>query len=182
MKKRPFAFVARLFSVRSMEAQSSAVDLASTEARDFSEELPESVDPATVAAENGDPVAQNDLGLKFAFGAGLHRRDQEARKWLRRAAQQGYAEAQFNLGNLCESVIPRRQISTQIDEARVEAYVWFCLAAAQGHTRAEARGETLNLQLTDAELAEGNRRVHAFQSHKEVASHSESVTISNHPH
>lgn len=134
---------------------------------DFAENSPQTVGCLERAAETGDPVAQNRFGLRLVEGAGLLRSDEEARKWLRRAAQQGYAEAQFNLGNLyqCASLRPP---SAGGCEARIEAYVWFYLAAAQGHAQAAASCEMLNLQLTDAELAEGNRRANGFECKREA--------------
>jgi TPR repeat protein len=96
----------------------------------------------------------------------MPRSDEEASRWFRRAAQQGLAEAQFHLGNLLYAA-SLRHLAIGIGEDRIEAYMWFHLAAAQGHSRAGALEETLNLQLTDAELGEGNRRVHAFQARRE---------------
>ena len=130
-------------------------------------ESAEKIERAKQAAEQGDPRAQNSFGLIFASGRGVPRNDAEASKWFRRAAQQGMAEAQFNLGNMLYTA-SSRQIARGFGEGRMEAYVWFHLAAAQGHLRAGAFEETLNLQLTDAELLEGNRRAEAFQARKEL--------------
>lgn len=134
---------------------------------DLAEDSPQVAERLERAAETGDPVAQNRFGLRLVEGSGLLRSDEQARKWLRRAAQQGYAEAQFNLGNLSQSA-SLRPSSTGVGEARIEAYVWFHLAAAQGHAQAAASCEMLNLQLTDAELAEGNRRANGFECKKEA--------------
>ncbi len=131
---------------------------------------PPDVERLERAAERGDPVAQNSVGLTHTVGGGLLRSDEEARKWLRRAAEQGYAEAQFNLGNLYQSASLRSSPAGR-GEARIEAYAWFHLAAAQGHAQAAAACEMINLQLTDAELAEGNRRADGFESKKEIPAH-----------
>ena len=98
----------------------------------------------------------------LASGLGVLKSDAEARKWLRRAAEQGDAAAQFNLGNLCHPA-GLAYLTGNIGEARIESYVWFSLAAAQGHSPAEASCEMLNLQMTDTELQEGNRRASAFR-------------------
>lgn len=45
---------------------------------------------------------------------------------------------------------------------RVEAYVWFQLAAAQGYRGSEASRDHVNILMTDAEVAEGDRRVAQF--------------------
>ncbi len=134
---------------------------------DLAEDSPETLERLERAAENGDPVAQNRFGLSLLVGTGLPRSDEQAQKWLRRAAQQGFAEAQFNLGNLYQAA-SLRPSSTGGGESRIEAYVWFQLAAAQGHAQAAASCEMVNLQLSNAEVAEGNRRANGFESKKEA--------------
>jgi len=166
-KARPFGFLGELFSLhRPGRLSSETKPEASTGYADASEALGGGV-PDRTAAEAGDPAAQNSVGIQFAFGPKCFRSDEEARRWLRRAAEQGHADAQFNLGNLFLAASVRH-LASGVSEARIEAYRWFHLAAAQGHVRARACSETLNLQLTDPELQEGNRRARAFQSRREV--------------
>jgi hypothetical protein len=50
------------------------------------------------AAEKGNAVAQNNLGLKYLNGEGIPQDDDEAVKWFLKAANQEDANAQFNLG------------------------------------------------------------------------------------
>ena len=50
------------------------------------------------AAEQGDTVAQNNLGNAYYNGEGVTKNATEAVKWYRKAAEQGYAVAQYNLG------------------------------------------------------------------------------------
>jgi hypothetical protein len=70
-----------------------------------------------------------------------------AREWLERAARKGNAEAQFRLG------VMHRQ-GQGMQEDHVGAYVWFNLAAAQGHDEArEARDDLLALLAPDEILA-----------------------------
>jgi TPR repeat protein len=101
---------------------------------------------------------ENLLGLAAAPG-----HDAEARERLSQAATQGQPDAQFNLGNLCHSISLRDRAAQAGSAGRVEAYMWYHLAATQGHVGAAAACETLNLQLSDIELQEGNRRANAFQ-------------------
>src|SRR4029078_9574062 len=56
-------------------------------------------------AEQGDPGAQNNLGMMYTHGLGVPQDDQEAVKWCRLAAKQGSTEAQFNLGVMYEDGI-----------------------------------------------------------------------------
>ena len=47
-------------------------------------------------------------------------------------------------------------------EARIEAYKWFQLSAAQGYKNSETAYATLTFKMTHADVAEGNRRVARF--------------------
>ena len=51
-----------------------------------------------LAAEQGDAMAQTNLGWMYDNGEGVPEDDTEAVKWYRKAAEQGYAMAQHNLG------------------------------------------------------------------------------------
>jgi len=46
-------------------------------------------------AANGDPAAQWALGYTYSYGIGVPKDDKEAAKWIRKAAEQGNADAQF---------------------------------------------------------------------------------------
>jgi eukaryotic-like serine/threonine-protein kinase len=55
----------------------------------------------TLAADRGDPAAQNALGVKYARGEdGLPRDNTKAVEWYRQAASQGFAKAETNLGDM----------------------------------------------------------------------------------
>jgi TPR repeat protein len=51
-----------------------------------------------IAAEKGDAAAQTELGKMFQGGNGVAENEEKAVEWLRKAANQHYAEAQFELG------------------------------------------------------------------------------------
>ncbi|MBK6659731.1 MAG: sel1 repeat family protein [Proteobacteria bacterium] len=56
------------------------------------------------AAEQGSAVAQYSLGVSYALGEGARRDDALALKWVsRRRRAAGYADAQFNLGQMIRS-------------------------------------------------------------------------------
>jgi TPR repeat protein len=59
-------------------------------------------------------------------GHGVPQDDAEALKWYRRAAEQGYAQAQFNLG-----VMYARGEADDGRQDNVRAHMWFNLAAAR---------------------------------------------------
>jgi localization factor PodJL len=55
-----------------------------------------------LAAANGDPAAEYEVGLRFAEGRGVTQNFEEAARWLDRAARAGIVPAQFRLGSLYE--------------------------------------------------------------------------------
>lgn len=77
-------------------------------------------------ADNSDPEAQNTLGNAYTNGLlGLRQDYAEALKWYRRAGDQGFAPAQFNLGLVYE--LGR---GVPVDER--QAFKHYLLAAEQG--------------------------------------------------
>ncbi len=118
-------------------------------------------------ADNGDPKSQLELGTAFIFGSlGLTKDSVEAVKWLRRAAEQDDAVAQYRLGLLYvngegvakdEAVAAslfRRAAEQGLAQAQYslglcfvdgrglaadnsEGLKWFRRAAAQGHANAQ---------------------------------------------
>jgi TPR repeat protein len=52
-------------------------------------------------ADEGDPLGQNNLGLMYLNGLGVSQDYAEAAKMFRKAADQGFADAQINLGGMC---------------------------------------------------------------------------------
>lgn len=51
-------------------------------------------------AEQGNAITQYNLALMYKNGEGIAEDNFEAVKWYKRAAEQGYASAQNNLGNM----------------------------------------------------------------------------------
>lgn len=74
-----------------------------------------------------EPSAQNDLGKNYYYGRnGLELDYTEAVHWFQKSAEQGFANAQYNLG-----VCYRRGRGVIRDED--EAIKWYLKAAEQGH-------------------------------------------------
>lgn len=84
-----------------------------------------------LAAEQGHPVAQYNLGMIYQDGlAGLVVKDPtEAARWFHRAAERGDAPAQHRLGWLYQEGIGVTQSDSQ-------AVHWYTLAAEAGHPEA----------------------------------------------
>ena len=78
-----------------------------------------------VLAEQGDAIAQYNLGFMSASGRGVPEDDVEAVRWYRLAADQGYAIAQYNLGLMYYN-------GDGVPEDDVEGVRWVRLAAEQG--------------------------------------------------
>ncbi len=55
-------------------------------------------------AEQGDAVVQISLGWMYEKGQGVEQDYTKAVSWYRKAAEQGYAEAQFNLGLIYDAL------------------------------------------------------------------------------
>ena len=77
------------------------------------------------AAERGAPVAQYQLGLRYAMGDGVPRDPAQAVRWYREAAQRGLAPAQYQLGL-------RYANGDGVERDFVEAVKWYQRAAEQG--------------------------------------------------
>ena len=103
--------------------------IAKVEADDFEEEL-------RSEAERGDAMMQFMLGIMYADGGFLGRRwpqdDIRAVFWLRHAAEQDHAEAQYRLGKMYAA-------GRGVLQDHAEAEKWFRKAAEQGLCRGASR-------------------------------------------
>ena len=79
-------------------------------------------------AEQGDVRAQNDLGNLYFNGKGVEKNLGQAVYWFTKAAEQGLATAQYNLG-ICYSY------GTETNPEK--AFYWYQKAAEQGHIKAQ---------------------------------------------
>lgn len=83
------------------------------------------------AADQGDAVAQYNLGLMYYNGQGVPRDDQLAAAWFRKAADQGHAVAQYNLGLMYA-------IGQGVPQDYKQAAAWYRKAADQGDAAAQS--------------------------------------------
>ncbi len=81
-------------------------------------------------AEEGDALAQYNLGIIYSNGHGVPQDDAEAVRWYRLAAEQGVASAQFTLGVMYDK-------GSGVPQDYVEAVRWYRLAAEQGFALAQ---------------------------------------------
>ena len=100
-------------------------------------------------AEAGDAEAQTNLGMMYGNGLGVPQDSAEALKWYRKAAEQGHAIGQFQLGWM--------YTSSGVPQDNVKAYMFFNLAAAQGDKDAEKYREQIGEKMTQEQIAEGQK-------------------------
>ena len=88
-------------------------------------------DVALPLANRGDASSQFVVGKIFDYGNGGVKQNQEtAVRWYTRAADQGYAGAQFNLGSCFE-------LGEGVNQDKQQAAYWYRQAANQGDTDAQ---------------------------------------------
>jgi TPR repeat protein len=76
-------------------------------------------------AEQGDALAQFNLGVKYANGEGVPQDYKAAVKWYRKAAEQGHALSQSRLGYMYYN-------GEGVLKDDVNAYAWFNVGSANG--------------------------------------------------
>jgi TPR repeat protein len=137
-------------------------------------------------AEQGDALAQYNLGVLYRKGRGVPQDDVQARQWYAKAAAQGQAKAQFNLGTLYFNgegtpkdyqqalrwfrlaadqgeALAQTKIAIMYDEGQgvpqdiVQAYKWYSLAATNGDKPAAELRNASAKQMTPAQIAEAQK-------------------------
>lgn len=106
-------------------------------------------------AEQGDALAQFQVGMMIEQGQGAEVDFASAYQWYMKAAEQGMADAYFALGQLYA-----RGLAVAQDP--VQAYAWFDLAVRDGHAVA---GDWLNMQankLANDQILAGQRIADAW--------------------
>ena len=106
----------------------------------------ESIEQLKMNAEQGDSVAQYNLGLKHARGKGIDQNFIEAFKWYRLAAEQGNSTAQYALG-----------VAYLAGEGVVQDYrqvhMWFNIAAANGDEEAGQIRDDIAKEMSSEDLS-----------------------------
>ncbi len=115
------------------------------------------------AAEQNHSLAQFNLGIMYANGQGMVRDDAQSAVWFGRAANLGDAGAQYNMGRCCQRA-SMDGAPADAPEARIEAYKWFQLAAAQGYKNSEGASAMLTFKMTREDVAEASGRVALFSA------------------
>jgi len=113
------------------------------------------------AAEQNHGLAQFNLGMMYAKGQGVLRDDAQSLVWFGRAAQLGDAGGQYHMGRNRQRA-SMDGLPADAPEARIEAYKWYQLSAAQGYKDAEGAYAMLIFKMTREDVSEANQRVAKF--------------------
>lgn len=95
---------------------------------------------------NGDPAAQNALGLRYASGDGVKQDDKQAAVWFTKAAENGNVKAQVALSG-------RYWSGRGVPASLSQAYFWIVLARAGGDKNSKTIAEHLASQMTGTQAA-----------------------------
>ncbi len=143
------------------------------------------------AALQDHPKAQFNLAMLHANGEGVPQSESDASQWLRKSAAAGFDEAQYVLAGrllrgtsikeLAEAALWLEHAAKQnhreaqyylgdllargrgVKVDRVQAYKWFSLAAAAGHTEAGRTKPLLARLMSQEEIAEAQKLSQDFK-------------------
>jgi hypothetical protein len=97
-------------------------------------------------AEQGHPMAQNDLGVMYLKGKGVTQDYKAAVKWFRKSAEQGHADAQNNLGGMYAK-------GHGVIQDNVYAHMWWNIAASNGNQGAMKGRDIVAKRMTVADIS-----------------------------
>jgi uncharacterized protein len=110
----------------------------------------------SLLAAKGNKEGQYHLGLLYEEGQGVPKKYDEAVSCYTKAAEQGYVDAYFALGEILIS-----RIAPKMD--RVSAYHWLEMAAKYGHPRGQDEFERNKKAMTAEQLDEAVK--HSYLRH-----------------
>jgi uncharacterized protein len=90
------------------------------------------------------------LSPLYDNGQGVPQNDAEAMKWYRKAADQGYRDAQFNLASMYASGLG-------VPQDYVQAHMWRNLAALAGDQEAAKYRDIVAGRMTPTQIAEAQK-------------------------
>lgn len=111
-----------------------------------------------MAAEQGNPSAQNYTGIMYENGIGLEKNPSEAVRWVQKAAAQGEPKALSNLARYYGAGLG-------VEQSSMRAYVYMVLAFRMGEGAAEIQAGEFRKKLTVEEVAEADKIIENFGKH-----------------
>lgn len=99
--------------------------------KSWADTSPVTADQCMADAENGDMVAQYQLGMCYWAGKGVKKDKKAAFEWIKKSAEQGYDLAQNDMGAIYSKGMKgvKKDLSVAVH--------WFSLAADQGNALAQ---------------------------------------------
>ena len=114
--------------------------------------LPKDFKSLKALAENGNAIAQSNLGVVYEKGKGVEQDFKEAFKWYQKAADQGDAKAQNNLGVMYAN-------GQGVEQNYVTAYAWWNIAATNGNQKVKKGLSQLAKIMTPVQIYEAEELV-----------------------
>jgi TPR repeat protein len=105
-----------------------------------------------VAAEAGNPDAQNIIGVMLENAKGVDMDAALAEQWYRKAAKQGHNKAQSNLGLILGPEVDER-------ERRLESLTWLLVATRKGEITAQKMLEQVREGVRPEDMAQAEQLV-----------------------
>ena len=102
------------------------------------------------AAQQGNAIAQGNIGIMLRDGLGLEANDGEAVQWFEKAADRGVAQAAFNLATVL-------QLSYDVPQHNVRALKWYLIAEAAGHADSRAAVTEISRYMGPAQISEAEK-------------------------
>jgi TPR repeat protein len=122
----------------------------------------DSIDKIMRLAEKGNVYAQTALGTKYSVGTGVERNGNEALRWTKAAAEQGYAFAMEMLGAFL--LAGKLGIELGIKQDYVQAYKWLLLADKYENIDTASARKRIGQKMTRAEIAEAKKLARDWQA------------------
>jgi len=103
-----------------------------------------------IAADQGVPKAQHNLGRLYYSGKGVPQDYAKAAAWVRKAAEQGDADSYTVIGSMYST-------GRGVPKDFVEAYKWLSLAADRGDQKALEFRNLADKRMTQDQITEAQR-------------------------
>ncbi len=106
----------------------------------------------TKSAEQGDAMAQYNLGIMYVKGQGVTQDYKQAFNWYSKAAEQGHTKAQYNLGLMYND-------GQGVTQNNRKSYIWLAIAAKNGVTNAIKARDLVAKELSPTALESAQEEV-----------------------
>ncbi|CAK0770180.1 conserved hypothetical protein [Gammaproteobacteria bacterium] len=110
-------------------------------------------------ADQGDSLAQYNLGVMYYEGYGIPQNYSKAIEWFFKAAKQNNDEAQRNLGVMYYE-------GHGVPQSDVRAYMWFDLAASHGNGQGFLNRQMVAARMTPNQISEAQNLTRLWESNQ----------------